>query len=836
MTHAWKRHLPALGAALVVSLAACALLWPMVRAALTPEERFHEWDVPEQYWPDLVYLCGALHDGELPYWNPYDRAGYPYYADPQAGEYHPLNWAICAAAGRSPGPAWAELRVFLGFLVAGGFGLLWLRRYRLPWGAAVLGAVALQAAPFMRHNWELNLTAALAYLPLMLWAAERAAVERRARDGALLALALALCAWVGSPPALWLAATYAGGFWLVRLAGEVLAGRGRRREIVVAGVGAGLVAALLGAGLVLVVLVPGAGLAGHSVQAGRSFESIAEGGLGLDHLAALVAPRPGNHLYMGLVVLALVPFAFFRRAVPLPRVRRGGGQGGGVTRSAKMLGAPVPGGAGVLDTPPPRPMAPVPGGAGVLDTPPPRPSPASDAGEGDRGLPGRWYHLTMAAAGVLMALGASGPLFALAFDWVPGVALFRLPHRYEAWLGPALAALAAAGLAWLSGPGPRAFFARRARVARLAAVALAAAGVVWLSLAGLGGAPLLLLGAALVVAAAPAQRIGPSHLLVGAALSALLLLDLARGLPPDRHTREGPHPCRPETAAAVLSRAPRAGRAERYLDEFAISCRSGTRLGRRDLRGYQDPLLLASQERVLAALREHPRLLEQLNVRYVLTGPHFLHGWRRHYLPSPASLRAIDGVIDRGAGVLELPSTLPAAYWVPLARTARAADRSAALRQIEELAPAAVAILDGAVTPATLAPDRRLRALADAEDLAAGRGELVAARSFALRRDGVRLQIAAPGPGAVVVNETWYPGWRARVDGAEAPVYRANALVRAVLVERGDHRIEMSFRPRDGVALRWVLALAWALCALTLALGARPTRGGAGRAPRPRGP
>jgi hypothetical protein len=737
-----RRTLPALGAVLVVAAAACALLWPMVRAALTPEERFHEWDVPEQYWPDLVYLCDALHDGELPAWNPYDRAGYPYAADPQAGAYHPLNWAICAAAGRSPSPSWAELRVFLGFLMTGLFGLLWLRRYRLPWSAAVVGAVVLQAAPFMRHNWELNLTAALAYLPLMLWAADRAAVERRARDGALLALAVALCAWVGSPPALWLAGTYTGGFWLARLAGEAIRGASRRREILAAGLRAGLAAAALGAGLTLVVLEPGAELARHSVQAGRSFESIAEGGLALGHLTALVAPRPGNHLYVGLLVLALAPFAFFpRRSHPQPL------------------------------------------------------SGSAERGDVARGLPCRSYHLAMAIAAVLMALGANGPLFGLSFDWVPGVALFRLPYRYEAWLGPALGALAAAGLAWLTGLGARRPLSRR-----------------WSDAA---------------------------HLALGVTLSVLLLLDVTRGLPPDRHTRPGPHPCRAEVAEAVLARAPRAGLGERYMDEFAIACRSGTRLRRRDLRGYQDPLLLASYERVMAALAEHPRLIEQFDVRYVLAGPHFIHGWNRHYLPPPAALRAIPGVRDLGAGVLELPGTLPAAYWVPLDRVERARDRPAALRRLEAIAPAAVAILDGAVTGLTPGPSPSFAGRGDdaprhglplsAEPERRPRGE--AASSFALRRDGLRARVAAPAPGVVVINEAWYPGWRAWVDGVEAPVYRANALVRAVFVERGDHRIEMKYSPRDVVALRWVFCLAWVLCALLIAL---PTRGSAGRAPRRR--
>ena len=687
-----KRYAPAVGALGFVLLSTCALYTPLVRSVFTGDARFLEWDVPEQYWPDQVYLCEALSDGVLPYWNPYDRAGYPYYADPQAAEYHPLNWAICALGGASPSLGWAELRVVLGFFLAGAFGLLWLRRYRLPWGACLVGAVAIQAAPFMRHNWELNLTTALAYLPLMLWAADRAAVEQRPRDGALLALATALCAWVGSPPALWLAVTFTACFWLARLVVEV---RARGRPALFGGLRAALVAATLTAGLTSVVLVPTARLAHYSVQAGRSFESIAEGGLSLAQLWSLVTPRPGNHLYMGLVVLVLA-------AVVLAGRRR------------------------------PR-------------------------------LPLRWFFFAMAAVAVLMSLGANGLLFRLAFDVVPGVSTFRLPHRYEAWLGPALGVLAAGGLASLARMGPRAV---RSELALLS---------------------------------------------IGALLSAVTVLDVSRSLPGDRHTRPGPQPASLSRADRVLARAPGTENAFRFMDEFGISCRAGTRLGRRDFRGYQDPLLLRSYERVMASLRDHPRLLEQFNVRYVLTGPHFIHGTSRHYLPPPTTLRRETGAVDRGEGVLELPEPLPFAYWVPDSVTRYDDDRARTLRTLEAVAPRPVAIID-----------RTRQRQEGVEGSMRPFVTVVAGREIVLERDRLRFRIDAPGRGLVVVNEAWYPGWRATVDGEDVPVRRANALVRAVSVDSGDHQIEMVFRPLDGLVLRWVWVLATVVCAMVLALGFHP--------------
>jgi hypothetical protein len=682
-----KERGPAALAISAVAATTAYLFLPLWWGALTGAPRYFEWDVPEQYWPDLVYLCRSLHRGELPYWNPYDRGGYPYYADPQAGAYHPLHWGLCALAGPAPARGWAELRVVLGFACAGGFGLLWLRRLGASWLAAAFGAVAIECAPFMRHNWELNLTAALGWAPMVLWALERLLQERRVKDGALLALASGLLVWTGSPPVMWLA----GSFALLYALGRLVELRGDRAAL---GRALGILAlgALLAAGLSAVVLVPGRTLAGLSVQAGRSYASIAEGGLTLAQAGALLSPQDGNHLYLGLLVLLLAPLAPLRA----PR------------------------------------------------------------------LPGLAVLGSLALLGFLLALGDHGPLFRAAFDLVPGVRWFRLPHRYEAWLGLAMAALAAGGLdAVLGWAAPR-----------------------WPRLE------------------APRARLALAIL-----LPLLVVLDVTRRMPADRHTR-GDAPPGSDAAAAVLARIPdRAG--YRVMDEFGIACRSGTRLGLRELRGYQDPLLLHAFERAIASLREHPGLAPQLNVRFALTGPHFLHGWDRHFLPPPDTLRALPGATDRGGGVIEFGGALPMAYVVPREAVERVPRREEALARTLALAPAPIAVLEGGDSgPRAPAP-------------------LVPARVLGFSPDALHLAAQADGDAVLVVNETWYPGWQATVDGAPAEVERANGLVRALALGPGDHDVRLRFAPPDGAPLRALLAASWALT-----LGLLVAR----RRPGPRGP
>src|SRR5579885_136738 len=49
--------------------------------------------------------------------------------------------------------------------------------------------------------------------------------------------------------------------------------------------------------------------------------------------------------------------------------------------------------------------------------------------------------------------------------------------------------------------------------------------------------------------------------------------------------------------------------------------------------------------------------------------------------------------------------------------------------------------------------------------------------------------------GMVVFSETYYPGWRATVDGRPARIYEAYGVLRGVVVDGGKHRIEMHYRP-----------------------------------------
>ena len=132
-----------------------------------------------------------------------------------------------------------------------------------------------------------------------------------------------------------------------------------------------------------------------------------------------------------------------------------------------------------------------------------------------------------------------------------------------------------------------------------------------------------------------------------------------------------------------------------------------------------------------------------------------------------------------------------------------AAHRSDALSRVLRAAPAMVAVVEpGAPVPGASAgsPDAFVALDGDAG---------IPALSFALTTDTVEVTLEAPTAGVLVVNEAWYPGWEATVDGVAAEVFRVNGFVRGVAVPAGAEAVSMSFRPSDGRALRWLLLLGW---------------------------
>jgi hypothetical protein len=144
------------------------------------------------------------------------------------------------------------------------------------------------------------------------------------------------------------------------------------------------------------------------------------------------------------------------------------------------------------------------------------------------------------------------------------------------------------------------------------------------------------------------------------------------------------------------------------------------------------------------------------------------------------------------------------------------ADKDAALARLSERAPAPTIVMEQADVSGALVP-RPSDAFVPCQARVGG--------------EAVSVSVDAPGPGFVLVNEVYYPGWVASVDGAPAPIRRANALMRAVWVPAGHHDIAMEFRPWQPRVLE---PLAWGGLIALLA-GLRRRSGGHRGPPTPAG-
>ena len=80
----------------------------------------------------------------------------------------------------------------------------------------------------------------------------------------------------------------------------------------------------------------------------------------------------------------------------------------------------------------------------------------------------------------------------------------------------------------------------------------------------------------------------------------------------------------------------------------------------------------------------------------------------------------------------------------------------------------------------------------------------------------LRIETEAVSNGLLVLTDTYYPGWRAWVDGAEQPIWRTNYLFRGIMLPTGRHTIEFRYEP---ISFQIGLLIAAVTIGLTLFAG-----------------
>src|SRR5258705_777418 len=85
----------------------------------------------------------------------------------------------------------------------------------------------------------------------------------------------------------------------------------------------------------------------------------------------------------------------------------------------------------------------------------------------------------------------------------------------------------------------------------------------------------------------------------------------------------------------------------------------------------------------------------------------------------------------------------------------------------------------------------------------------------------IGIRVASEGGGFLVLSENAYPGWRARVDGADTPIYRTDVTLQGVVVPAGTHRVDFTMESRALRAGMIVSGIAALVCIAFLAAGPR---------------
>jgi hypothetical protein len=250
----------------------------------------------------------------------------------------------------------------------------------------------------------------------------------------------------------------------------------------------------------------------------------------------------------------------------------------------------------------------------------------------------------------------------------------------------------------------------------------------------------------------------------------------------------------------------------RYLEREAAALETNNRaivLGLPDLQGH-NPIHLRRYDEYVAALNGRAQdyhdafvfesglsspLLDLLGARYIVVPssiPPDRDDLERLVAEYPTVYR------DAESRVLENPRALPRAW---LVHSARRVDPGAALPLLVsgEVDPRRTALLEAPLPPLAKPPG--------------GATERTEITSY--EPDKISMRVSAAALALLMLSEVYYPAWKAYVDGAPAPVYLADHILRAVPVPEGQHTVELRF---ESGALRSGMLISTATALFILAL------------------
>jgi hypothetical protein len=756
---------------LALVLAAVAAIWLLAASRWIVTDTVVPWDAKNQFYAFFRFLASTIHGGHAPFWNPYHYGGHPSVADPQSLIFSPpfVLWALFDPA---PSIRAFDLIVYahlaVGGLAVGALG--WRAGWPLP--ASVLAAVIFMfGGPASGRLQHTGIIISYGLFPVVLLLMQMALQRRSVPIAGAFGIVAAVLGLGRNHEALLLCFVLAAV-----LAGEIFSADDRRRYLRER---AAVLATMAIVSLVLVAVpllltVQFAALSNRpEVPLDKALEaSLYPANLASMAVANVLGSLETTQVYWGpnhdtLPAVGATDRSFnylFVGAASTIVVLWFGIAGGGVLRRANRVMAAV------------------------------------------------------LLTALLYALGRYTPLYAFAFQHVPGINLFRRPIDSTFVLVAAFALLAGQLLADYVRDG-----IPRVAAWRLVAVAAAALGIVaWAVLFsrianhGLSSlwevlkvAPLVLLVIAVLARARTAEmRMAAAACVALVATGELIWFSAASSL-----NAESPayysvlqEPAGADAQAlALLERELESRHTQGERPRVEVVGVSGSWQNLAMARGLEatngyNPLRIGSYDRLVSPgetthivdQRLFPAsfdgydcaLARELGLEYLVLGrpieevPHLMR-------------RPVSDVLLAGPKVW-IYRLRPAEPRVKFIKRVVVADADAQVRAGRyTISPAGeMAQIDDGTAPVHVywpSGGRRDRGWADI---------------LSWGPDRLEIEVESDQPGIVMAHDIYYPGWVAEIDGKPARVLRANVLFRGVEVSEGRHVVVFRFEPFSLANLR----------------------------------
>jgi hypothetical protein len=211
-----------------------------------------------------------------------------------------------------------------------------------------------------------------------------------------------------------------------------------------------------------------------------------------------------------------------------------------------------------------------------------------------------------------------------------------------------------------------------------------------------------------------------------------------------------------------------------------------TLCGLQDIRGYDVPVIDRYHTFFQKALKgraewwsyDLPKLSDGsldffslMNVKYILSVEPLSH--------------PLDLVYDKEVKIYENPNVFPRCFLAHKIEVVQ--DGRMALERVMALGSElkSVVVIEGSFpkSSAALPPSEKEKAVQE-------RVQIV---EYKARE--VKVDVETSSPGFLILGDTYFPGWKAFVDGKRVPVYRADYLLKAVAMESGNHRVVFLYQP-----------------------------------------